>query len=132
CRRLWLVGLLCPAGRLLLLFPSSAGPNEHSARFQQHGEIMFFGKHVRFRLLLLLGIPSVIGVIIGALLSTRLTFRFDELVLGVFLIGFSLFLLWKPTAKVAASNINAITAGGGRRVPDRPDWNRRSNSRSRV
>jgi uncharacterized membrane protein YfcA len=80
--------------------------------FSNTAKLIFFGKHVRFRLLLLLGIPSVIGVIIGALLSTRLTFRFDELVLGVFLIGFSLFLLWKPTAKVAASNINAITAGG--------------------
>ena len=50
--------------------------------FSNAAKLVFFGKHVRFRLLLLLGIPSVAGVIIGAYLSTKLTLKFDQLILG--------------------------------------------------
>jgi uncharacterized protein len=56
-------------------------------------KLVFFGRHVRLRLLLLLGLLSVAGVIIGAYLSTKLQLKFDQLVLGLFLIAFSLFLL---------------------------------------
>src|SRR5690349_6909954 len=80
--------------------------------FSNAAKLVLFGKHVQFRLLLLLGIPSVVGVIIGAFLSTRLTLRFAELVLGLFLIAFSLFLYRNPTAKISANKTNAITAGG--------------------
>ena len=51
---------------------------------------------MRFRLLLLLGIPSVAGVIIEAYLSTKLTLKFDQLTLGLFLISFSLFPASEP------------------------------------
>lgn len=80
--------------------------------FSNTAKLVFFGKHVRLRLLLLLGVPSVVAVIAGAYLSTKLTFKFDELILGIFLIGFSLFLLCKPTAGIAATKFNAISAGG--------------------
>ena len=80
--------------------------------FSNIAKLVFFGKHVRLRLLLLLGIPSVIGVILGAYLSTALTFKFDELILGLFLVIFSLVLFCNPSAKIPASNLNAISAGG--------------------
>ena len=80
--------------------------------FSNAAKLVFFGKDVRFGLLLLLGIPSVAGVIIGAYLSTRLTFKFDELILGLFLISFSLFLLRNPNARISATKFNAISAGG--------------------
>jgi uncharacterized membrane protein YfcA len=80
--------------------------------FSNAAKLIFFGKHLRFRLLLLLGIPSVAGVIAGAYLSEKVTFRFDELILGMFLIGFSLFLVCKPSARIAATRFNAMTAGG--------------------
>jgi len=80
--------------------------------FSNAAKLVFFGKHVRLRLLLLLGIPSVVGVIIGAYLNTTLTFKFDQLILAFFLIGFSLFLLWNPSARISANNFNAISAGG--------------------
>lgn len=66
---------------------------------------------MRFRLLLLLGIPSVAGVIIGAYLSTKLTLKFDQLTLGLFLISFSLFLLRNPSARISATKFTAISAG---------------------
>lgn len=80
--------------------------------FSNAAKLVLFGKHVRFRLLFLLGTPSVAGVILGAYLSTKLTFKFDELILGLFLIAFSLFLLWNPKAKIFPTNLNAISAGG--------------------
>jgi uncharacterized membrane protein YfcA len=75
-------------------------------------KLLFFGRHVQLRLLLLLGIPSVVAVIIGAYLSTKLELKFDQVILGLFLIAFSLFLLRNPTAKIAATKLNAISAGG--------------------
>lgn len=80
--------------------------------FSNTAKLILFGKHVRLRLLLLLGVPSVAAVIAGAYLSTKLTFKFDELILGIFLIGFSVFLLCKPSARIPATNFNAISAGG--------------------
>ena len=80
--------------------------------FSNAAKLVFFGKHVRFQLLLLLGIPSIAGVIIGAFLSTKLTLKFDQLILGLFLISFSLFLLRNPNARIAATKLNAISAGG--------------------
>lgn len=75
-------------------------------------KLLFFGRYVRLRLLLLLGLPSVAAVIIGAYLSTRLALRFDQLILGLFLIAFSLLFLGKPTIKISATKFNAISAGG--------------------
>jgi uncharacterized membrane protein YfcA len=80
--------------------------------FSNAAKLVFFGKRVRVRLLLLLGVPSVAAVIAGAYLSTKVTFRFDQLVLGLFLIAFSLFLLRNPSATVSATKLNAISAGG--------------------
>ena len=80
--------------------------------FSNAAKLVLFGKHVRLRLLLLLGIPSVVAVIAGAYLSTKVTFKFDELILGLFLIAFSLFFLCKPTARISATKVNAISAGG--------------------
>ena len=75
-------------------------------------KLVFFGRHVQLRLLLLLGIPSVAAVIVGAYLSTKLELRFDQVILGLFLIAFSLFLLVNPMAKISATKLNAISAGG--------------------
>jgi uncharacterized membrane protein YfcA len=75
-------------------------------------KLVFFGRHVRLKLLLLLGLPSVAAVIVGAYLSTRVELKLDQLILGLFLIAFSLFLLGNPTAKISATKLNAISAGG--------------------
>jgi uncharacterized membrane protein YfcA len=80
--------------------------------FSNAAKLVFFGRHIRLRLLLLLGIPSVAAVIAGAYLSTKLTFRFDQLILGLFLVVFSLFLLCKPSVKISATKLNAVSAGG--------------------
>ena len=67
---------------------------------------------MQWRLLLLLGIPSTLFVLLGAWFSTRLEFKYTELILGLFLIAFSAFFLLRPKVKLSPRPLNAITAGG--------------------
>ena len=80
--------------------------------FSNAAKLVLFGRHVKLRLLLLLGVPSVLFVILGAFLSRRVEFKFTELILGLFLILFSLLLWFRPTVKLAPNSFNAITCGG--------------------
>jgi len=80
--------------------------------FSNAAKLVLFGRHVQWRLLLLLGIPSTAFVILGAYLSTRLEFKFTELMLGLFLIWFSAFFLVRPKTKLSPRPLNAVTAGG--------------------
>jgi uncharacterized membrane protein YfcA len=80
--------------------------------FSNAAKLLLFGRHVKWRLLLLLGIPSVVFVIVGAFLSRRVEFKFTELILGVFLMAFSVLLFLKPTMKLSPNRLNAVTCGG--------------------
>lgn len=80
--------------------------------FSNVAKLVLFGRHVRWRLLVLLGVPSIILVVLGAFLSARLQFKFTELILGLFLIFFSLFFFLKPAVKLSQNAFNAVAAGG--------------------
>jgi uncharacterized membrane protein YfcA len=80
--------------------------------FSNAAKLILFGRHVRWRLLLLFGIPGICFVILGAYLTTRLEFKFAELILGLFLIGFSVFFFFKPAVKLSQNAFNAVAAGG--------------------
>ena len=80
--------------------------------FSNTAKLVLFRSAVQWRLLLLLGIPSTLLVILGAWLSTRLEFKYTELILGLFLIVFSTFFLVRPKAKLSPNPLNAVAAGG--------------------
>ena len=80
--------------------------------FSNAAKLAFFRLHVQRRLLLLLGIPSICFVILGAYLSTKLEFKFTELILGTFLMAFSLFLLVKSTVRLSPNAFSAVAGGG--------------------
>jgi uncharacterized protein len=80
--------------------------------FSNAAKMVLFGRHVKLRLLLLLGIPSVLFVIVGAYLSARLKVTYIEVVLALFLISLSLFFLLRPKAHLSQSNFNAVFTGG--------------------
>ena len=80
--------------------------------FSNTAKLVLFRHAVQWRLLLLLGIPSTIFVILGAYLSTRLEFKYTELILGLFLVAFSAFFLLRPKAKLSPHPFNAVAAGG--------------------
>ncbi|HEV2842823.1 MAG TPA: sulfite exporter TauE/SafE family protein [Chthoniobacterales bacterium] len=80
--------------------------------FSNASKLVLFGRDVQWRLLFLLGIPSTLCVILGAYLSTKLEFKFTALILGLFLIWFSVFFLVRPKARFSPTPVNAVSAGG--------------------
>lgn len=74
-------------------------------------KIFLFKKGVDKKLVLRLGIPSVLFVIIGGYLSKLLQVHFLEIILGIFLVGFSLLFLIKSEIVFNPSARNAIVGG---------------------
>lgn len=79
--------------------------------FSNLAKIIFFYKHIDLRLFWLYGIPSVIAVIAGALLVTRINIKVAEYALSVFLILFSLFFFLNQKFQLKPNRANAITGG---------------------
>lgn len=80
--------------------------------FSNISKLVLFRRHIDWRVTLAFGVPSVILVIMGAWLTTVISFRFDQLVLGVFLIVFSATLLARPSFHLRPS-LATSTVGGG-------------------
>jgi len=80
--------------------------------FGNVGRIAFFKHGIDWNLILKFGVPSVIFTIIGALLVSRIPQDALKGYLGVFLIGYALYSLWKENPAVSPSNTNAIAGGG--------------------
>ncbi|MBS1683566.1 MAG: sulfite exporter TauE/SafE family protein [Bacteroidetes bacterium] len=80
--------------------------------FSNISKLVLFRATIDWRVALAFGIPSVIFVILGAWLTTVISFRFDQLVLGIFLIVFSSILLARPAFRLRPS-LATSTVGGG-------------------
>ena len=74
-------------------------------------KIFLFKKGLNKQLILNIGLPSVIFVIVGGLLSRYINSFLLEIVLGLFLIGFSLLFLIKSKLEFAPNRKNAIFGG---------------------
>ena len=74
-------------------------------------KIFLFKKGLDKRLLLSIGIPSVLFVLVGGLVSKLLKTSFLEIFLGLFLISLSLFFLIKSKVVVPPNNRNAVLGG---------------------
>ncbi|MBU2018719.1 MAG: sulfite exporter TauE/SafE family protein [Bacteroidetes bacterium] len=74
-------------------------------------KIFLFKKGLDKRLLLTIGIPSVVFVVVGGLLSKIVDSTVLEIFLGLFLVGFSLLFLIKRKLIISPTNKNAIIGG---------------------
>ena len=74
-------------------------------------KIFLFKKGLDKKLLLNIGIPSVIFVIVGGFLSKIINSDFLEIFLGVFLVGLSLLFLIKSKLSISPNKKNAIIGG---------------------
>lgn len=74
-------------------------------------KIFLFKKGLNKKLLISIGIPSVVFVIVGGLLSKLMNSVFLEIFLGIFLVGLSLFFLIKSKITISPNNKNAIIGG---------------------
>ncbi|HWA32728.1 MAG TPA: TSUP family transporter, partial [Cyclobacteriaceae bacterium] len=76
--------------------------------FSNVAKILLFRKSITWKMAVSIGIPSVMLAIGGAWLTTIVDFKYAQLVLGVFLLSFSLFLLMKPDFSLAPTLLNSI------------------------
>jgi uncharacterized membrane protein YfcA len=79
--------------------------------FSNVSKLVMFYKGINWHLMLMIGLPATIFVLLGSWLSTVLYLKYAELVLGIFLIIFSIFFFWKPDYKLESTNPNAIFGG---------------------
>jgi uncharacterized membrane protein YfcA len=79
--------------------------------FSNAAKLLLFRKTINYKIVLWIGIPSVIMVIVGAQLNSVIDLTYAELILGIFLVLFSCFLFFYPHYKLAPSNKNAVASG---------------------
>jgi uncharacterized membrane protein YfcA len=80
--------------------------------FSNISKLFLFHKGIDKKLLSLIGLPSIIFVVIGSYLSVFLYLKYAELILGIFLILFSVLLFIKPDFSLKPNKYNAISGGG--------------------
>lgn len=79
--------------------------------FSNTTKIILFRKSIDWKLVLWLGVSSVVLAIIGALLTNWVSLVYAKLVLGLFLVTLSLVLFLKPLTKIAPTLFNSIFGG---------------------
>ena len=103
--------LVMPLAGWFLPFDQALGLTALFHVFSNGAKMLLFRSGVSRRLLLWLGIPAVLGVILGA----RITMFLDEdvlsLMLGASLVVMGAALLWKEDWKLQATNSNALAGG---------------------
>ncbi|CAN5516428.1 hypothetical protein BH10BAC4_BH10BAC4_13520 [soil metagenome] len=80
--------------------------------FSNSSKLFLFWNTIDWKLVLWLGVSSVILAIVGAYLTTIISFQYARLVLGIFLIVFSIILFIKPALKITPTLSNSILSGG--------------------
>lgn len=75
-------------------------------------KIFLFRKGLNKQLLINIGVPSVIFVILGGLLSKNIDATILQIVLGIFLVGFSLVFIISKNLSIKATRNNALFGGG--------------------
>ncbi len=106
------IGLFCASGWNAFRLSRRSRPHKHPSCLQQCGEVDPFRPGCELEATPPARITEHAFVILGALLTRHLEFKFAEFILGLFLIFFSLLLWFRPTARLAPTSINAITCGG--------------------
>ncbi len=79
--------------------------------FSNASKISLFKEGLDKKLIIWIGIPSVIFVIVGAVLSNYLDNKNAELYIGLFLSSFSILILALPNIKLKANRSNSIAGG---------------------
>lgn len=79
--------------------------------FSNISKLILFGKKIDFKVAIKFIIPSVVGVIIGALLIANQSGEIFALLIGIFLVLFALYFLIFPQDAILASNKNIIIGG---------------------
>ena len=80
--------------------------------FSNSAKLFLFWKSIDWKLVRWLGISSVLLAIGGAFLTRYVEFEYAKILLGIFLIVFSIWMLLRPKDQVRATVTNSIVGGG--------------------
>ena len=80
--------------------------------FSNTAKVLLFRKTINWKLVLEIGIASIVLAIIGAWLTHQVSFAYAKILLGIFLVSFSLFFFWNPTFILHTSLTNSTLGGG--------------------
>jgi uncharacterized protein len=79
--------------------------------FSNTTKIILFRRTLDWRLVMLLGIPSIVFAIAGAFLATEVDLGYAKLILGLFLILFSAWFFFRPNFKLTPNVSNSLVGG---------------------
>lgn len=79
--------------------------------FSTSAQVIMFRKSINWKLILLIGIPSVLMVMLGAYLNNKINLKYAELAMGIFLTAFAIVFIIKKDLKFKPTNLNAISGG---------------------
>ncbi|MCB9263364.1 MAG: sulfite exporter TauE/SafE family protein [Flavobacteriales bacterium] len=100
-----------PIGNFYFDFHSVLGLTALFHLSSNFSKIVLFKQGLNRKLLATIGIPSIVFVIIGGVLTKYIENTYLEIILGIFLTSFSLFFLLKSSTIIKPSTKNAITGG---------------------
>ncbi|MEZ4740510.1 MAG: sulfite exporter TauE/SafE family protein [Flavobacteriales bacterium] len=103
--------LVMPLAILFLPFEQALGLTAVFHVFSNGAKMILFRKGMDRKLLLNMGVPAVIGVLIGARLTAYVDGEAMGLVLGIALLGMSAFLFLLPHMRIAPNRTNAVAGG---------------------
>ncbi|MGC9516421.1 MAG: sulfite exporter TauE/SafE family protein [Methanomicrobiales archaeon] len=79
--------------------------------FGNLGRITFFRKGIHKKLILIFGVPSIVLTVIGAYMVPFISQDILKLILGIFLIFFSILSIYKPDLRFPATKKSSIMGG---------------------
>lgn len=100
-----------PLGNFFLDFYSILGLTALLHLASNVSKLILFRKGLDKKLLVTIGIPSVLFVIVGAFMTKYFEENVLQVILAVFLIAFSLLMLVRKTFVVPANNRNSVLGG---------------------
>lgn len=80
--------------------------------FSNTSKIYLFRKTIDWKIVLWLGVTSILFAIVGAVLTKVVDFQYTSLILGLFLICFSVFFLINPKFSINPTKQNSVVSGG--------------------
>ena len=104
--------LVMPIAASFLPFEEALGLTAFFHVLSNGAKMLLFRQGFDRRLVLRMGIPAVIGVIVGARLTAFVDGELLELALGIALVAMSTWLIVRPLWKLADSRRNVIAGGG--------------------
>ena len=100
-----------PLGNFYFDFYTVLGLTAIFHLFSNLSKIVLFKKGLNKFLLLYIGLPSVVFVIVGGLISKYINSLYLEIFLGIFLVALSVLFLYKKELVIAANKKNSIFGG---------------------